>query len=91
MVTEWIVNLATSFVQWLASLFPAWDPPSQLTGMTTAVNSILGTLSGFGVWVDFTTLNSCVLAAVGVWAVVLAIKLIRAVIAHVPQFGGAGD
>ncbi|KRA23520.1 hypothetical protein ASD65_03100 [Microbacterium sp. Root61] len=91
MISEWFLGLAVGFVQWLAGVFGEWTPPPELTGASSAVNGIIGSLAGMGVWVAWPVLGACVGAAITAWAIVVGIKLVRAVIAHIPAFGGAGD
>lgn len=91
MIVEWFLGLAGGFVEWLASLFGPWEPPAGLMGAVDGVASLLASMAGFGVWVDFGVLSMCVGISVASWLAVLGIKLVRAVLAHVPMFGGAGD
>lgn len=91
MISEFFLNLAATFAVWVADLFPEWTPPTQLTDAASGMSSLLSTFSGIGAWVSFPVIGACVTAAVGTWAVVLVIKIIRAALAHVPAFGGAGD
>lgn len=91
MITQWLIDMTLQVLSWVGSLFPAWDPPTQLTSMTQGVNDVLSGMAGFGTWVDFPTLTVCVLVQIATWVVVVLIALVRAVAAHIPLFGGAGD
>lgn len=91
MITEWFVWIAEQFVGWLAEMFGEWTPPPEMASAATTINALLEGMAGFGVWVDFGVLATCVGIAVGVWTTVIIIKLARAIAAHVPLFGGAGD
>ncbi len=91
MISEWFLNLAAGFVGWLAGLFGEWTPPAELTDMAGSAGYLMGQFASLGVWVNWPVVIGCVTASVGVWAVVVGIKLVRAVAAHIPLFGGAGD
>lgn len=91
MISEWFLNLAAGFVQWLAGLFGEWTPPEQLTDMAGSAGYLVGQFASLGVWVEWPVLIGCVAVSVGVWAVVVGIKLLRAVVAHIPAIGGSGD
>ncbi|WP_137878070.1 hypothetical protein [Microbacterium sp. 4NA327F11] len=91
MITEWFGSLVVQFLDWLATVFGPWTPPTELTDAVSAVNGLIASFSSVGVWVDWTVLGSCVVASIGVWVVVVGIKIVRAVVAHIPAFGGAGD
>lgn len=79
------------FVGMLGDTFGPWEPPAQLTDGAAGVNDVLQSFTGMGVWVEWPVLAGCVAVQVGVWLSVLLIKLARAIAAHVPAFGGAGD
>lgn len=91
MIVEWLVGLATSVAGWIADLFGEWTPPPELTGMVDGVRDFLAGMVGLGVWINWPVLAGCVAVAVTAWSSVLVIKLARAVAAHIPLFGGAGD
>lgn len=91
MITEFFLNLAAGFVGWLAGLFGNWQPPQMLLDMADTVGFIVGMFADLGVWVDWVVLGACVAAAVASWALVLGIKMVRALAAHIPAFGGSGD
>ena len=91
MIAEFFMSLAAGFVDWLAGLFGEWEPPAALVDMSDSIGYLWGQFASLGVWVDWGVLAACVAAALTTWAVVVGIKLVRAVVAHVPVFGGAGD
>lgn len=91
MISEFFLTLAAGFVDWLAGLFGTWDPPAQLVDMAGSVAGLVGQFASLGIWVDWGVLAACVAASVATWAIVVGIKVVRAVAAHIPAFGGAGD
>lgn len=90
MILEWLLTIGTSVSGWIADLFPIWNVPAALSSPQSAVASVMSNFVGLGSWVSWPILIGCVAAVLGTWLVMFTIKLIRAVIAHVPQFGGAG-
>lgn len=91
MISEWFLGLMAGFVGMLGDAFGPWEPPKQLTDGADGVNGVLQSFTGMGVWVEWPVLSACVAVQVGVWLTVLVIKLVRAIAAHVPAVGGAGD
>ncbi|WP_449280968.1 hypothetical protein [Leucobacter sp.] len=91
MISEFFANLAVWFVEWLASVFGEWTPPAAFTEAKTTMAELLAGFASLGVWVNWAVLGVCMLTAIAAWAVVLGIKLVRAIVAHIPVIGGAGD
>lgn len=90
MIAEYFGQLAVDFVVFLSNLFGDYQIPPELTSARGTMLVLLESSVGLGVWVDWNVLG-LVMAAVGlVYGIGLSIRLIRAVVAHVPQFGGAG-
>jgi hypothetical protein len=90
MITQVFINLAKSFLIWLAGLFGSADL-SVLQSVKASVTSFSAQVASFGSWVDWAVLGACITGVTGTWVVASVIKLVRAVVAHIPQFGGAGD
>lgn len=90
MITEWLVGMVEDLLIFIANLMPSWSP-GEMAGARSTLMGLLETFGGFGVWIDWTLLGVCMAAVVGAWAVAVGTKLIRALLAHVPQFGGSGD
>lgn len=91
MITEYLITLATSFVGWVAGLFPAFENPTVLDQFAGFVTTAMGWFVGLGVWVDWGVLSACVAAQMLVTLAVFSAKGLRAALAHIPLFGGAGD
>lgn len=84
------MNVTSTFLVWLAGLFPAVDIPAWFVGLDDQYNALMAPISGVGAWVDFNIMITCVTFALGVWLVCFIIKLLRAVASYIPFFGGAG-
>jgi hypothetical protein len=88
MIVEWLLGLGETISEWLAGLmtFEGVNPEavwSQMSGLVAQFGSL-------GAWIAWGTIGTAVGVAISVWLVCLGIKVTRAVLAHVPQFGGAG-
>lgn len=90
MITDFLLGIVPAVVGWLAGIFPAWDPPSWMADTPVMLNRLLQDYTGLGVWVDWTALGVCISAVVGVYVVGSVIRLARAVVSYVPEFGGGG-
>lgn len=91
MITEWFISLMAGFVGMLGDAFGEWTPPAELVDASTGVSDVLANFNGMGVWVNWTILTACVVIQLATWATVVGIKVLRALAAHIPQIGGAGD
>lgn len=91
MISEFFLTLAANFVSWLASLFGEWTPPAELADMSTQASYLVTQFASLGIWVNWPVMGACAAAAVATWGIVLGIKVVRALAAHVPVFGGSGD
>lgn len=89
MIDEFLVGVACKFIIWVASLFPDWSVPS--LDPSAGFQKIVEQVQSLGVWVPFGVLTTCVAVVVAAWLVTLSIKTVRAIIAHIPEIGGAGD
>lgn len=90
MISEWFLDTSASFTEWLADLFGEWTPPEFMSDPQGVLGSLLAMFVGLGGWVDWTVLGVCLTAVIAAFVVGFTIKLVRAVVAHVPLFGGAG-
>lgn len=90
MITEWILNVGASFVTWILTLFPKWEPWAWFTNLGGTINSVTSALSGLGAWAAWDTFNVCI-AAVGLaFGIFAGIKLVRVAAGHSPIGGGNG-
>lgn len=91
MIAEFLADLAMNFAIWVAGLFPEWELPPWVHDSRSQLVDMIETYNGLGVWIDWGILGVCITATATTYAVMLGIKLVRAVIAHIPQIGGRGD
>lgn len=90
MIIEWIVNVACGFASWVGSLTGGWEPPSWMTDAHSGLVTMLQSFAGFGVWVDWVAIGICVPTLLAVWVATVGVRLLRAIVAHIPLFGGSG-
>lgn len=90
MIVQYFLQIGAAFIAWLGGLMPAVDIPASVASPGGILNSILAFASGLGVWIDWSFLGICCGVVVLAWSSGLLMKVGRAVIAHVPWFGGKG-
>lgn len=90
MITEWFLGLVSTVVQFFVDGIPDWEVPSQVVNLDDTINGFTGMLDGSGVWLPWAFMFGCIAVVVGSYVVGLTVKVVRAVLAHVPAFGGAG-
>jgi hypothetical protein len=88
MISEFFLQLAQDITTWLAGFmtYPGAKPQDvwgQMSGLVSQFASL-------GVWINWAAVAGAVGVALSVWLVCLGIKIVRAIIAHIPAFGGAG-
>lgn len=89
MIIEWILEVSAAFNEWFATLFPPVDLPFN-PAQPVDLDPMIGWVVGIGFWVDFGLLAGIAAAAAGIWVAFLGTKAVRALVAHVPFFGGRG-
>lgn len=89
MITEWLLSIGAGFVNWIMGLFPPLDATAAEAAATTIAP--LGTLVGsLGVWVNWAALAFQVTTIMGIYFTMLAIRVLRALVGHIPLIGGNG-
>lgn len=90
MITEWLLGLGAGMAEWFATLIPPLDLPAEITD-GSAFDTVAGIFAGMGVWVEWSVLILVSGAVLASWISGYAARAIRAIAAHVPFLGGAGD
>lgn len=90
MITQAVVNIASGFFAWLASLFPSWTPPDWFVSLSDYVNNVFSALNGLGAWVDWALFFGVLTLALATYVVCFTIKLVLRIAAYLPFVGGAG-
>lgn len=90
MIIEWLSQVGASIWAWVAGLFPDWTLPSELTDPNGLLGSVFALGTGLGPFVDWGFVTAVGAIPLAFWALMLSIKAIRALISHIPLFGGKG-
>jgi hypothetical protein len=90
MIAEWFGEVVIAFVAWLASIWGDFEIPQWAYDSRGTMIDLLASYSGLGVWVDWQALGICMAAVGATYALGLVVRLIRVLVAHIPQFGGGG-
>jgi hypothetical protein len=88
-IVEWLVTIGSGLAGWFIDTFMVWSGP-QPEDVFAAIEGFAGQFASLGVWLNWAALIAAVGLAISVWLACLLVKGIRALIAHFPQFGGAG-
>lgn len=89
MIIEWVVQAGTTVMNWIIQLFPG-VPAQQIIdaqGNFTGLGSIVGSMS---VWVNWLALGAQISVVMGLYFTFLALRIVRALIGHLPLIGGNG-
>ena len=89
-IIEALSLFAAGFVEWIATLFPAWNVPAFMAGAGSGLVNLLASFAGFGAWVDFTVLTACIAATGATFAACFIFKLVLKIVAFIPFVGGTG-
>lgn len=91
MITEFLVQLGVWVFGWTAEQLPQFN---EVEGVVVTANTYLGPIAdgmaSLSAWVPWEVAALCVPLVAGVYLTSLVVKLGRAVLSHVPFFGGAG-
>lgn len=90
MIIEWLFGLVEGVSGWLAEQMPDDELPDFLVNLDGMVNDVIDNVDGIAVWADWVYILAVVSAVVLFWGLAFVVKIIRALLAHVPLFGGAG-
>jgi hypothetical protein len=88
-IFEYFLGLVADIVNWLAANVFTWDGP-QPRNVWGDIEGMVNNVASIGVWIDWAAIFTAAALAIGVWLACLGIKALRALIAHIPQVGGAG-
>lgn len=89
MIVDWLVEVGSGAAQWLLLLIPSL-PLDALTSGATVLADLATTVSSLGVWVDWFALSAQVALVLGLYFTFLALRILRALLGHIPFIGGNG-
>lgn len=91
MITEWFLALVSGFADWVLSLLPSF---TQAEGViVTPANWVASFLAGgasLGGWLPWPTIAVAFPIVVGLYISIFLLKILRQLVAHLPQIGGSG-
>lgn len=90
MIIEWLLEISAGFLEWVGTLFPPIDLPDWVANPFFGLQEVVEAAAGWGVWVNVPLMAAAVGVTVAVYGVTATVKLVRALIAHVPVIGGNG-
>ena len=90
MIIEWFLDLVTGFVEWVLGLFDEFDMPVEVLSPASGFTQLAAAVNGMGVWVPWAVVAASVGLVIGFWVVMMTVKIVRQIAAHIPLFGGAG-
>lgn len=87
MITEWLVSLGSGFGDWILSILPGIPLIDGFVGGAAALGGFAGSL---GVWVNWVGVGLLVLQVLTLYFVSFGVRIVRAIIGHLPVIGGNG-
>jgi hypothetical protein len=88
MIVEWIVSVAMTVWDWLATLVPDFTAPAALTGLSSSLGSIFALGQGMAPFVDWSAVGVMAAIPLGLWVVTIAWAGLRMLVSHIPFIGG---
>tara|TARA_R110002124_G_scaffold225554_1_gene390888 strand:+ start:4760 stop:5029 length:270 start_codon:yes stop_codon:yes gene_type:complete len=89
MITEWLLDLFLSLMEWFASQLPTDDPPAFLSDVAGFVDEIAGMAAGLGAWVPWSYLGVVASSILILWLVLVSVKGLRWLWGLTPFSGGS--
>lgn len=90
MIVEWLMTISAGFIDWVATLFPPVELPEWVEDPFEGLHTIAAVVVGIDTWVDVLLIAAVTAVGLGVYVTTAGVKLLRAVLAHVPLIGGNG-
>lgn len=89
MIIEFIMQAAYNVATWFIGLFPVWEP-NQVANAAGQVQGLAQVVGGMSPWVNWLALAGQVVFVLGLYFAFLSLRILRALIGHVPLVGGNG-
>ena len=91
MITDWFISLAAGMASFFISFIPGGNAVDQgIVHAGDGLTNIFALMGSLGTWVDWFSLSAAITAVMGLYFLTLVVRVIRAVIGHVPAIGGNG-
>lgn len=90
MVTEWFLTFAV----WLGEMVIGMMPENGAAGIvndgSNVVANVVSMGNGLSVWFPWAVIGAVGASVYAAWSALFIFKIVRQLLAHVPQFGGTG-
>ena len=90
MITEWLLTICLSIVEFIVGLLPEWEVPDFMQEFASGIADLFDMINGFGAWAPFAYLGILFGVILTTWSVTAIIKLVLRAASHIPGAGGAG-
>lgn len=90
MITEWLMSLAVWLGSAVLGMMPESEADSLVRNSSSIVADVAGMASGINVWFPWSVAAICGVSTFTMWGLLFVVKIVRQLLAHVPQFGGSG-
>jgi len=88
-ITEWLMTMGGGFGQWLVGIIPA-IPSDMIVGYLASAAALGGFTGSLTVWVNWAAIALMVGQVLALYFVTFLVRIIRAILGHVPLVGGNG-
>jgi hypothetical protein len=88
-ITEWFLSLAEGVINWFVTIIPPL-PAVAVDDASTSLGELGSLVGSMSVWVNWIGVGAQVSVVMTLYFTFLAVKILRALFAHVPFFGGNG-
>lgn len=90
MIIEWLLGLTTWLGTMIIGMVPENDAAELVDTSSNVIADVISMGNGITVWFPWTVVGVCLAATYSAWAALFALKIVRQLIAHIPQIGGTG-
>lgn len=90
MIIEWLAKVGIGIASWVVTLFPEIELPEILVDLDDHINGLFAYGEGLGAFVAWPVIGAIAAIPLLAWAGGLLFKAVRALLAHIPLFGGKG-
>lgn len=89
MIPEFLINIGMGLAAFVVALFPP-IPFDSLMSASSALNGLGQHVASLSAWVNWLALAGQITIVMGLYFTFLAVRILRALLGHVPFFGGNG-
>lgn len=90
MVTEWLLGIATWLGELVLGMMPDTGAEDLVSSASGIISNVVSMGSGITIWFPWAVAGMAGLAVYTAWGAMFVLKIVRQLLAHVPQIGGSG-